>query len=144
MLTSPHPTRRNPRVYDPKAYQAIDGLLHLKNHICNKIGHAEGHETAVIAVGARTYACAAAEKAFGPGYRRLPHMFRIFVENIIRNALSAAEREASLEALRGWLADGTSTAEIAFQPERVLMHDTTCTPALVDVAGMRDALAEAG
>ncbi|KRE03535.1 aconitate hydratase [Bosea sp. Root381] len=97
-----------------------------------------------MAVGARTYVCAAAEKAFGPGYRRLPHMFRILVENIIRNALSTAEREASLEALRGWLADGTSTAEIAFQPERVLMHDTTCTPALVDVAGMRDALAEAG
>ena len=24
------------------------------------------------------------------------------------------------------------------------MHDTTCVPALVDIAGMRDALAEAG
>ncbi|NKX52438.1 hypothetical protein HER39_18040, partial [Arthrobacter deserti] len=27
---------------------------------------------------------------------------------------------------------------------RVLMHDTTSTPALVDIAGMRDSLAEAG
>ena len=37
-----------------------------------------------------------------------------------------------------------SEAEIAFQPGRVLMHDTTSTPALVDIAAMRDALAEAG
>ena len=29
-------------------------------------------------------------------------------------------------------------------PGRVLMHDTTCVPALVDIAAMRDALAEAG
>ncbi|MET0962585.1 MAG: aconitate hydratase AcnA, partial [Noviherbaspirillum sp.] len=39
---------------------------------------------------------------------------------------------------------GTSEWEIAFQPGRVLMHDTTSTPALVDIAAMRDALSEAG
>ncbi|KAG0955598.1 hypothetical protein G6F31_012844 [Rhizopus arrhizus] len=54
------------------------------------------------------------------------------------------ERDAAVNALFGWLAHGTSEAEIAFQPGRVLMHDTTSTPALVDIAAMRDALAEAG
>ena len=43
----------------------------------------------------------------------------------------------------GW-SSGSSEAEIPFQPGRVLMHDTTSTPALVDIAAMRDALAEAG
>jgi aconitate hydratase len=43
-----------------------------------------------------------------------------------------------------WLDTGSSEAEIAFQPSRVLMHDTTSTPALVDIAAMRNALAEAG
>ena len=39
---------------------------------------------------------------------------------------------------------GSSEVEIPFQPGRVLMHDTTSTPALVDIAAMRDELAEAG
>ena len=39
---------------------------------------------------------------------------------------------------------GDEAFEFAFRPNRLLMHDTTCTPALADVAGLRDALAEAG
>jgi aconitate hydratase len=85
-----------------------------------------------------------AAEAFGTDFTLLPHVLRILVENLLRNARSDRERAEGLAALRQWLVAGTSTAEIAFQPERVLMHDTTCTPALVDVAGLRDALAEAG
>ncbi len=39
---------------------------------------------------------------------------------------------------------GTSDAEIAFKPGRLLMHDTTSTPALVDLAAMHSTLAESG
>src|SRR3546814_10948454 len=39
---------------------------------------------------------------------------------------------------------GASTAEISFLPNRVLMHDTTSTPALVDIAAMRDYVAREG
>ncbi|CAH1667594.1 Aconitate hydratase A [Hyphomicrobiales bacterium] len=92
----------------------------------------------------RPFLRVAAAETFGPDFARLPHVFRILVENLLRNAPSPAEREQAMAAMRTWLVHGTSTAEIAFQPGRVLMHDTTCTPALVDVAGMRDALAEAG
>ncbi|HEX7889623.1 MAG TPA: aconitase family protein, partial [Ramlibacter sp.] len=74
---------------------------------------------------------------------RLPMVLRILLENAERN-MRGAEREQAVEALFAWLATGHSEAEIAFQPGRVLMHDTTSTPALVDVAAMRDALAEAG
>jgi aconitate hydratase len=74
---------------------------------------------------------------------RLPVVLRLLMENAARH-MRGAEREAALDALRAWTDTGTSEAEIAFQPGRVLMHDTTSTPALVDLAAMRSTLAEAG
>jgi aconitate hydratase len=74
---------------------------------------------------------------------RLPVVLRILLENVVRN-MQAGERDGAIAAILGWLDTGRSEAEIAFQPSRVLMHDTTSTPALVDIAAMRDALAEAG
>ena len=74
---------------------------------------------------------------------RLPVVLRLLMENVARN-MRGAERTAALDALRAWTDTGTSEAEIAFQPGRVLMHDTTSTPALVDLAAMRSTLAEAG
>ena len=80
---------------------------------------------------------------YGPDYHRLPVVLRLLLENALRN-MRGTERDAAVAALFAWLANGTSEAEIAFQPGRVLMHDTTSTPALVDIAAMRDALDEAG
>ena len=74
---------------------------------------------------------------------RMPLVLRHLLENVVRHT-DGAEREAAVAALLAWLDTGTSEAEIPFQPGRVLMHDTTSTPALVDIAAMRDALAEAG
>ncbi|MDB5957575.1 aconitate hydratase AcnA [Ramlibacter sp.] len=80
---------------------------------------------------------------FGTRLLQLPVVLRILLENALRH-MAGAERAGAVEALLAWLATGRSEAEIAFQPGRVLMHDTTSTPALVDIAAMRDALAEAG
>ena len=74
---------------------------------------------------------------------RLPVVLRLLLENVIRN-MHGDERRIAVEGIVEWLKRGTSEVEIAFQPDRVLMHDTTSTPALVDIAAMRDALAEAG
>ncbi|OFA08621.1 aconitate hydratase AcnA [Duganella phyllosphaerae] len=79
----------------------------------------------------------------GDDLHRLPVVLRLLLENLVRNT-AGSERDAGVAAIKQWLATGTSEAEIAFQPGRVLMHDTTSTPALVDIAAMRDALAEAG
>lgn len=73
----------------------------------------------------------------------MPVVLRLLLENVVRN-MSGAERQQAVAALLQWLESGSSEAEIPFQPARVLMHDTTSTPALVDIAAMRDALAEAG
>ena len=72
---------------------------------------------------------------------RLPVAMRLLLENAVRN-MRGAERRSAVAAVFEWLDEGTSEAEIAFQPGRVLMHDTTSTPALVDIAAMRNALAE--
>jgi len=80
---------------------------------------------------------------FGDAYRRLPIVLRLLLENVLRN-MQGEERDAAVAALFAWTTTGSSQAEIAFQPGRVLMHDTTSTPALVDIAAMRDALREAG
>ncbi|KAG1447739.1 hypothetical protein G6F57_017003 [Rhizopus arrhizus] len=89
------------------------------------------------------HTCVDLPATFGAAYFRLPVVLRLLLENALRN-MQGDERDAAVNALFGWLAHGTSEAEIAFQPGRVLMHDTTSTPALVDIAAMRDALAEAG
>ena len=81
--------------------------------------------------------------ALGAGVARLPVALRILLENVARTQ-SGAQREASIAAILEWERHGTSEAEIEVQPVRVLMHDTTSTPALVDIAAMRDSLAEHG
>ena len=97
---------------------------------------------ATLRVGARDYRIVDLP-ALGADYPRLPVVLRLLLENVVRHQ-RGAERAATVAALFDWLRDGASEAEIAFQPGRVLMHDTTSTPALVDIAAMRDALAEAG
>ncbi|WP_144631067.1 aconitate hydratase AcnA [Bordetella genomosp. 13] len=96
-----------------------------------------------LAVGPRTYRIVDLPGRHGPDYARLPAVLRLLLENALRN-MRGQERDDAVRALFDWLDTGTSEAEMAFQPGRVLMHDTTSTPALVDIAAMRDALAEAG
>jgi aconitate hydratase len=74
---------------------------------------------------------------------RMPWCHRVLLENVLRQS-NADTARAGRGALAGWLETGTCDAEIPFSPSRILMHDTTCGPALVDIAAMRDALAEAG
>jgi aconitate hydratase len=73
---------------------------------------------------------------------RLPYFHRVLLEDVLRNAADR-NADAAREILL-WLDHGTSEAEIPFRPVRIMMHDTTCVPALVDIAGLRAAVAEAG
>ena len=91
----------------------------------------------------RQYRIIDLSRHFGAALYELPVVLRLMLENVCRN-LKGAEREAAVTALLAWRETGRSMHELACQPGRVLMHDTTSTPALVDIAAMRDALAEAG
>ncbi|MGO4855330.1 aconitate hydratase AcnA [Phaeovulum sp. W22_SRMD_FR3] len=79
--------------------------------------------------------------ALGDRLPRLPHVLRLLAENHLRETGAAGPLVAALDA---WLAGRNTDFEFVFRPNRILMHDTTCTPALADIAGLRDALAEAG
>jgi aconitate hydratase len=98
---------------------------------------------AVVVLGGRSGVLVDLPALFGGELTSLPIVLRLLLENVIR-CMHGTERDAAVAALLAWVAAGTSEAEIEFQPGRVLMHDTTSTPALVDIAAMRDALAEAG
>ncbi|MGY6655515.1 aconitate hydratase AcnA [Amycolatopsis sp. TRM77291] len=67
----------------------------------------------------------------------LPYVTRILLENVARRSpdvLAAVVRRAL----------GGEDCEIPVHPNRMMLHDTTCLPALADFAGMRDAVAELG
>ena len=91
----------------------------------------------------RSYAVVNLRQVCGERLQELPWVMRLLMENVIRH-MRGDERDQAVSAMLDWLQTGKSEHEIAFQPGRVLMHDTTSTPALVDVAAMRDALSEAG
>jgi len=76
----------------------------------------------------------------GDRIARLPYVLRILLENVARNEGIGDGTDAIL----AWLEACSSTHEIPVRPSRLLMHDTTCGPALADIAGMRLSLTERG
>src|SRR6185437_6540391 len=92
--------------------------------------------------GGRPYRIVDLRTSAGGALERLPYVLRILLENVAR--CGGADAPHAVQAIRDWAATGRSEADIPFQPARLLMHDTTCGPALVDIAAMRSTLAEAG
>jgi aconitate hydratase len=75
---------------------------------------------------------------------RLPFSLKVLLENLLRTEGSGSVTAADVEALASWDAKAQPSKEIAFTPARVLMQDFTGVPAVVDLAAMRDAMAEMG
>ena len=75
---------------------------------------------------------------------RLPFSLKVLLENLLRNEDGESIRAQDIEALARWNAKDEPAQEIAFTPARVLMQDFTGVPAIVDLAAMRDAMAEMG
>jgi len=70
---------------------------------------------------------------------RLPYTLRILLENVLRTG-----DRSDVEAVAGWVATDEPSREISFAPARVLLQDFTGVPAVVDLAAMRDAMADLG
>ncbi len=75
---------------------------------------------------------------------RLPFSLKILLENLLRNEDDAFVKRADIEALAKWDVRARIEKEIAFRTSRVLLQDFTGVPAVVDLAAMRDALAQLG
>ncbi|MCW2921100.1 MAG: aconitate hydratase 1 [Thermoleophilia bacterium] len=74
----------------------------------------------------------------------LPFSLRVLLENLLRLEDGVAVTKSDIEAIAGWDPTATPSAEIAYTPARVLLQDFTGVPAVVDLAAMRDAMAEMG
>jgi aconitate hydratase len=75
---------------------------------------------------------------------RLPYTLRILLENVLRHEDGLAVTSADVEAVARWVADAEPSQEISFTPGRVLLQDFTGVPAVVDLAAMRNAMADLG
>ena len=75
---------------------------------------------------------------------RAPITLKILLENVLRHAGGGIVEAADVERLAAWRAGAASQAEIPFMPSRVVLQDFTGVPAIVDLAAMRDAMADLG
>ncbi len=100
-----------------------------------------------LSVGEKTYEyCDIQDYAASQGLdiSRLPFSLKILLENLLRNADSPAVDAQDIAALASWSPENSEQRDIAYHPARVVMQDFTGVPAVVDLAAMRDALAENG
>ncbi|MCP1659235.1 Fe/S-dependent 2-methylisocitrate dehydratase AcnD [Neisseria perflava] len=75
-------------------------------------------------------------------YDRLPYTSRILAENLVNRA-----DDVDLPTLQSWLSqliDNKQDLDFPWYPARVVCHDILGQTALVDLAGLRDAIAEKG
>src|SRR5436190_10138188 len=75
---------------------------------------------------------------------RLPYSLKVLLENLLRNEDDEFVTAEQIERIAKWDANAEPEHEIAYTPARVLMQDFTGVPAIVDLAAMRDAMAELG
>ncbi|BCW97747.1 MAG: aconitate hydratase [Armatimonadota bacterium] len=80
----------------------------------------------------------------GYSLERLPYSLRILLENLLRTEDGISVTAEDIAALAGWDPQAIPEREIAFTPARVLLQDFTGVPCVVDLAAMRDAMAELG
>jgi aconitate hydratase len=75
---------------------------------------------------------------------RLPYSIRVLLENLLRREGGVVVTRDHIASLASWGSGVGPAGEIAFAPARILLQDFTGVPALVDLAALRDAMAELG
>jgi aconitate hydratase len=75
---------------------------------------------------------------------RLPYSLKVLLENLLRTEDGESVTAEDVEKIAKWNAKAAPSEEISFTPSRVLMQDFTGVPAIVDLAAMREAMAEMG
>jgi aconitate hydratase len=73
---------------------------------------------------------------------RLPYSLKILLENLLRLEDGESVTKDMIETVARWNAKDDPSHEISYTPARVLMQDFTGVPAIVDLAAMRDAMAD--
>lgn len=76
--------------------------------------------------------------------KTLPYSLKILLENLLRTEDGANITAEHINALANWNPSDEPDTEIQFTPARVIMQDFTGVPCVVDLATMREAVAELG
>ncbi len=74
----------------------------------------------------------------------LPYSLKVLLEGLLRTENDVDVTADDIRALAGWDADAEPSKEIQFTPARVIMQDFTGVPCVVDLATMREAMADLG
>ena len=75
---------------------------------------------------------------------QLPFSLKILLENLLRTYDGKNVADKHIHALESWDPGAEPDTEIQFTPGRVVMQDFTGVPCVVDLATMREAIAELG
>ena len=75
---------------------------------------------------------------------RLPYSIKILLEAALRQCDGFEITREDVERIARWSPETAGKEEIPFKPARVVMQDFTGVPAVVDLAAMRDAVADLG
>ena len=78
------------------------------------------------------------------GSERLPFTHKVLLENLLRTEDGANVTADQIRALGSWDPQAEPSEEIQFTPGRVIMQDFTGVPCVVDLATMREAMADLG
>lgn len=78
------------------------------------------------------------------GQETLPYSLKVLLENLLRTEDGANITAEDIRALANWDPTAEPDREIQFTPARVIMQDFTGVPCVVDLATMREAVAELG
>src|SRR5687768_1452561 len=78
------------------------------------------------------------------GSEKLPFSLKVLLENLLRTEDGADITADHIRAIANWDPSAEPDQEIQFTPARVVMQDFTGVPCIVDLATMREAMAELG
>ena len=78
------------------------------------------------------------------GTEKLPYSLKVLAENLLRTEDGSNVTKEHIEAIANWDPDADPSVEIQFTPARVIMQDFTGVPCIVDLATMREAVADLG
>lgn len=78
------------------------------------------------------------------GAEKLPYSLKVLLENLLRTEDGANVTSEQISALASWDPTAEPDTEIQFTPARVIMQDFTGVPCIVDLATMREAIADLG
>ncbi len=78
------------------------------------------------------------------GTEKLPYSLKVLAENLLRNEDGSNITKEHIEAIANWDPKAEPSVEIQYTPARVIMQDFTGVPCIVDLATMREAIADLG